>query len=283
MLRFLTAFSLFFGLTMGVSAQTFPTPATALVNDFAEMIDDASEARLTQTLASILEDTGAEITVVTLSSVRFYAQGTDITSYGKALFDQWRIGAEGEDTGVLLLVFRDDREIAITLGGAYGTDWDRAATRVIDEDILPVFRNGNFAAGLTSGIEGINDRIVAPFHTGGPASGAADSQGGLSIWAILAPLAAVIAGLIGWGRVRAARLAKEPCPQCGKPGLERERITLAPATETAQGKGENRVTCPSCGHVTATAFAIPIKTAKADDGDKFGGGKSGDGGASGKW
>ena len=43
------------------------------------------------------------------------------------------------------------------------------------------------------------------------------------------------------------------------------------------------MTCPSCGHVTATASVIPIKTAKADDGDKFGGGKSGGGGTSGKW
>ena len=281
MLRFITVLGLIFGLTVGADAQTYPTPTTSLVNDYAEMLDDASAARLTETLETMRTETGAEVTLLTLSSVQFYAQDTDIKTYGKALFDAWGIGAEGADTGVLLLVFRDDRELAITLGDAYGSDWDSAAARVIDEEILPVFRNGDFAAGIASGIEGINTRIVAPFHAGGPSGG---SEGdGLGIWAILGPIGAIIAGLFGWSRVRAARLAKEPCPQCGKPGMKRERITLQAASEMAEGRGENRITCLSCGHTTATPFVIPMVTAKPDDDEKFGGGKSGDGGASGKW
>ena len=282
MLRFIAVFGLIFGLSLGARAQTFPTPTTNFVNDYAEMLDDASVARLTQTLETIRADTGAEVTIVTLSSVRFYAQNMNIKTYGKALFDAWGIGAEGVDTGVLLLVFREDRELAITLGDAYGSDWDSAAARVINEDILPVFRNGDFAAGLASGIEGINTRIVAPFHAGGPSSDSGDG-GGLGIWAILGPIGAIIAALFGLSRLRAARLAKEPCPQCGKPGLKREKITLQAASEMAEGRGENRVTCLACSHTTATPFVIPMEIAQTESDDSFGGGKSGDGGAGGKW
>ncbi len=87
MLRFITTFALYLGLTLGATAQTYPTAATTSVNDFADMLDPASEIRLTETIATIRADTGAEITLVTLSSVQFYAQDTDIKTYAKALFD----------------------------------------------------------------------------------------------------------------------------------------------------------------------------------------------------
>ena len=110
---------------------------------------------------------------------------------------------------------------------------------------------------------------------------ASDGEGGNGLWYLLGGIGAVIAGLIGWGRVKAARLAATPCSSCGKTELSRERVVLNDATLEEEGDGEIRTICGACGHTTAEPFTISKKSPPKED--SFDGGKSDGGGASGKW
>ncbi len=72
--------------------------------------------------------------------------------------ESWQLGRKGVDDGVLLLVAKDDREVRIEVGyGLEGAIPDATANRVIDEFILPRFRESDYAGGITAGV----DRLIA--------------------------------------------------------------------------------------------------------------------------
>lgn len=161
MTRFLTflAALLFAG---AVHAQSYPTRASDGVNDFARIIDDETESRIAEKLATFASDHDTEVTIVTLSSLRFYAQDSTIDDYATGLFNDWAIGDADANTGILLIVFRDDRELRVEYGSGYNEDIQKQIDRVVDEDILPSFRTQDYAAGLESGVDGLLTRVISP-------------------------------------------------------------------------------------------------------------------------
>ena len=77
-------------------------------------------------------------------------QPEDIAQYTTRVFDQWQIGRKGVDDGVLLVVAKDDRRVRIEPGyGLEGAIPDAIANRVIQEYLVPRFRAGDYAGGIT--------------------------------------------------------------------------------------------------------------------------------------
>ncbi len=95
-----------------------------------------------------------------------------------------------------------------------------------------------------------------------PSLARAQDQGGMSNkiygYGFVIGLIAIVA-LGTWiaGRLRAARLARTPCPNCGRTGLVEEEISILAPTQSQSGKGERRTTCPHCGHVTIKQIVYP--------------------------
>ncbi len=267
-----------------VFAQVFPEPESTTVNDFAEMLSEDAEARITETLDDLEKDTGVEATIVTLSSVRFYANDLNVPEYATALFNNWGVGSEDNGDGVLLIVFRDDRQLRLELGTGYDAAAQDRAQNIVSEVIIPEFQNERFEAGIEAGATAIANQLVRNIPQAVPASSETESKSsGNALWYIIGGIGAAIAALIGWGRIKAAKLAATPCPNCGKTELSKERVVLKEATLDAQGSGETRTVCGACGHSTAEPFTIPKKTPPKSDKPEFDGGKSDGGGASGKW
>lgn len=261
-----------------LAAQTFPDPRNTAVNDYADMLPDEAEARITETLDDLTRDTKADVTIVTLSSVQFYAQNLSVADYGTALFNAWGIGDADRGDGILLLIFRDDQELRVELGEGFDDAAQDRAQSVVNELIIPEFKNGNFVDGIEAGATGIADRVVR--NTAAQLSTAEGGDSNL-LWYILGGVGAIIAAIFGLNRRAAAKLAATPCASCGVAGqLSKERVTITEATELEEGNGEIRTTCGACGHVVAEPFTISKIT---PDEDTFDGGKSDGGGASGKW
>ncbi|WP_373185536.1 YgcG family protein [Halopseudomonas sp.] len=121
---------------------------TGRVVDQAEMVDPATETRLTQMLAAHEQATGEQVVVVTLPDL----QGRSIEEFGVALGRAWGIGQADEDTGALLIVARDDRKIRIEVGyGLEGRLTDAQSSAIINSIITPAFRAGNFEQGIAEG------------------------------------------------------------------------------------------------------------------------------------
>lgn len=128
-------------------AQTFP-PLTGRVVDTANLLDAATEAELTRELAAFEQRSSDQVVVATVPDL----QGFDIADYGYRLGRAWRIGREGENNGAILLVSRDDRKVRIEVGyGLEGTLTDALSRLVIENDILPRFRTGDYSGGIRAG------------------------------------------------------------------------------------------------------------------------------------
>lgn len=268
--------------TQIATAQRFPDANTTAVNDFADMLPGDAETRITEILDTLEQDTGADATIVTLSSVRFYAQDMSVADYATALFNEWGIGDVEDGNGVLLIVFRDDKELRLEIGEGFDNAAQTRAKDVVDDDIIPLFAQGDMVGGIEAGANGIADHIVRNNRVSASnTADTGDAKDSNILWYILGGIGAFIAGIFGLNRRAAAKLAATPCPACGVAGqLEKSRVVLEEATEDQEGRGENRTTCGACGHIERESYTINrVKIEK----DEFQGGKSKGDGASGKW
>jgi uncharacterized protein len=131
-----------------VAATDFPSPR-GRVSDFAEVIDLAHAARITEISEELERRTGIQLAVVTIAS---YAPEGSIDDYAAGLFKAWGIGKAKEDNGLLLIMAASERRVRIEVG--YGLEpvvTDGRAGEIIDRDILPAFRRGEYGEGLLRG------------------------------------------------------------------------------------------------------------------------------------
>lgn len=283
------------GLTASMSlAQTYPSQSETPVTDDADLLPAVAEAELASRLVALEQQSNTDLAVVTLLSMALYTGGDDLDVYARNLMADWDMGAATNGRRVLVLVFKDDREMHVEINGDFSEAAIAAGTATVDDTFLPAFRQDEYPGGIAAGVEAIAAGLLfapAPAETAPEAPAAAeavaetetaaseDSEGGGNalIW-VGGVVAAIIAAIVGLNRRSAAKLAATPCPSCGKTGMTRSRVTLVEATETTEGSGETRLTCPSCGHVEATPFTISAKPAKEtppDDDAPKSGGKSG--------
>jgi uncharacterized protein len=140
-------------LVLLFSALALDFPAlTGRVVDDAGILDLQTRAALTQKLDEFETKTTDQLVVVTLKSL----QGTSIEDFGVELGRHWRIGQKDKNNGVLLIVAPNERKVRIEVGyGLEGALTDAVSRLIIENAITPRFRAGDFAGGITRGVDDI--------------------------------------------------------------------------------------------------------------------------------
>lgn len=148
-------FFYFFFIAFASFAQTFPERPNRLVNDYTSTLSADEISRLEQKLTAFNDSTSTQIAVVLIKSL----EGYDVADYGAGLAETWGIGNVGKDkknNGVLLLASLGDRRVTIQTGyGVEGALPDAIARRIIENEITPNFKNGNYFAGLNEGTDAV--------------------------------------------------------------------------------------------------------------------------------
>ena len=132
------------------------------VRDLAGMLDEATKQRIQEKCDRLLSETATPIIVITIDSMAARgAPGLRIETFATLLFDQWGIGQatindQDWNTGILLLVSRDDRKARIELGGGWARREDGLCREIMDDHIIPEFKKGDFAAGIEAGVNGLD-------------------------------------------------------------------------------------------------------------------------------
>lgn len=134
---------------VGADALLDSLPAgTNLVHDCVGVFSAAQKADLESFLRSVEGATTAEIAVVVVPTIR----DTDIDTAAGKLFSLWGIGKKDKDNGLLLLAAIEDRKIRIEVGyGLEGALPDARTGRILDEQVIPRFKEQKFAEGLIAG------------------------------------------------------------------------------------------------------------------------------------
>jgi len=128
-------------------------PLSGRVVDQTGTLTSGDIARLTQTLKDFEARKGSQVAVLIVPTT---APET-IEQYSIRVAEAWKIGRKKIDDGALLVIAKDDRKLRIEVGyGLEGALTDVTARRIIDEIITPKFKSGDFAGGISAGI----DRII---------------------------------------------------------------------------------------------------------------------------
>ncbi len=138
------------GIVDGAPAEVAVPPLKARVTDLTGTLNREQQALLEQQLAQFEAQKGAQIGVLLLPTT----QPETIEAFAVRVQEAWRLGRKGVDDGVLLVVAKDDRALRIEVGyGLEGVLPDAIAKRIIEDDITPQFRKGDYYAGISAGVK----------------------------------------------------------------------------------------------------------------------------------
>ena len=145
---------LFIACLLPLVASAADIPALkARVTDVTGTLNGQQSAALEQTLAEFEARKGAQIAVLLVPT----SQPETIEQYAVRVFESWKLGRKGVDDGALLVIAKNDRKLHIEVGyGLEGILPDAVAKRIIDDDIVPRFKQGDFYGGIRAG----TDRVM---------------------------------------------------------------------------------------------------------------------------
>ncbi len=131
----------------------FPKPV-GHVNDFANVIPAATEKKIAAICLEVKQKTGAEIAILTVETIGDQ-QYTDYTI--RLLEDEnWQLGEQGKDNGVLIFQTVQERKFRIEVGyGLEGIIPDGLAGEIRDGYVFPFFKKGDYGNGLLAGTQAI--------------------------------------------------------------------------------------------------------------------------------
>ncbi len=151
----------FFGMVLAMALALWPLLAAAdpvfpdlrgRVVDDANLLSASDKSAITVDLKALEDKSSDQLVVVTLPSL----QGYPIEEFGYKLGRNWGIGTAKLNNGVLLIVAPNERKVRIEVGtGLEGTLTDALSRIVIENSILPRFRDGDFPGGIKNGVRDI--------------------------------------------------------------------------------------------------------------------------------
>ncbi|SRR5690554_588588 len=247
-----------FGLSQTADIPEMPDKETSYYDFDTNVLSEAEKNHITQKLLNYADSTSTQIVVVTLPSTK----GEYINRYATDLAHKWGIGQKDKDNGILLLVAVEDRKVSIATG--YGTEHlltDALSRRIIETQILPEFRNGNYFAGIDKGTTSIM-QIMSGEYKNNKTQG-----GGISVVALFMVFIFVVFVLILASRGKGGRNGGN------SGGLDLGDIIILSSMGRSSGRGG----------FFGGGFGGGGSFGGGGFGGGFGGGGFGGGGASGSW
>ncbi len=151
---------LFMLVHSALGAQDFPERSGSLVTDFTSTLSTQELSGLESKLVAFNDSTSTQIAVVIIQSTGSY----EISEYAVQLFNKWGIGQKKNNNGVLVLVAKEDRKVFINTGyGIEGALPDALCKRIVERDIVPNFKLGQFYDGIDAAVNSIMSLVSGEY------------------------------------------------------------------------------------------------------------------------
>lgn len=131
------------------------------VYQYTPVLSESQEVALEQKLIRYSDTTSTQIVVIIIPSTL----GENINYLGAQWGHEWGIGQSKKDNGILILLAKDDRKIAISTG--YGVEHlltDAMSRRIIEQDIIPYFKRDDYYGGLNRGVDAIFEIMTGEYE-----------------------------------------------------------------------------------------------------------------------
>lgn len=157
------------------SSQTgYPQRIDPVINDFAQVLTLTEADKIHSVLSELRTKHSVEVVVVTVDSFQKYeTSDSSFERFATNLFNTWGIGNAERNDGVLILLSINDRAVRIELGAGYSRRYDAVMQHIIDQSMLPQFKNGQYGEGLYQGSRSLVTQLMAnsPQSTAGTRRG----------------------------------------------------------------------------------------------------------------
>ncbi|TDQ10380.1 TPM domain-containing protein [Pedobacter metabolipauper] len=161
-------------------AQEFPAKPGKLVNDYTNTLSSSQVQQLEQKLVAFNDSTSTQIAIAIVKTVGDY----DINEYTLELGRKWGVGQAGKNNGIMIVVAVGDRKISIQTGyGLEGVLPDVYSKRIIENDIKPYFKAGDYYQGLEAGTNAIIKYTKGEYKEERPKK--SKNKGGFPVGAII--------------------------------------------------------------------------------------------------
>src|SRR4051812_46414199 len=125
-------------------------PLVGRVVDQTGTLGSGDVAALNQTIRDFEARKGSQVAVLIVLTT----DGEAIEQFSLRVAEAWKIGRKKIDDGAVLVIAKNDRHLRIEVGyGLEGALTDVTTKRIIDEDITPKFKSGDFAGGISAGVD----------------------------------------------------------------------------------------------------------------------------------
>lgn len=168
----------------GIPEKTNPP---RLVNDFAGLLSDNNLQELEDKLEAYNDSTSTQICIVTVKSIGDYS----IEDYAVRLGRKWGVGQKDKNNGILITVAKEERKVDIEIGyglESYITDYD--SKHIIDELIVPAFKQSNYYEGLDDAVNRIIGQLQGTYTN--DSYGSSGSNDSIPTWVIIVIIIIVV-------------------------------------------------------------------------------------------
>ena len=155
-------------------AQPIPQPMSPprLVNDYAHLFSGEQQQALEDSLVAFDRATSTQIAVVTVNDLEGYAAA----EYATRILEQWGVGSKEHDNGVVMLLKPRNRygsgEVFIAVGyGLEGALPDITAGRIIDGEMMPYLREGDYYRAVAAGTAAVRAAVRGEYKADGNRKG----------------------------------------------------------------------------------------------------------------
>jgi uncharacterized protein len=147
------------------AAEVIPPKPDRYFNDYANVVSREVAQRFNEQLAQFERDTSDQVVVAVFPKMQ---SDSDVADYTQRVAKAWGVGQKDGRNGVVLFVFIQDRKMFIQVGyGLEGALPDATAFDITERNIKPLFRSGNYEAGLATGIDLICKAIRGEYKGSG--------------------------------------------------------------------------------------------------------------------
>jgi len=159
------------------AAEVIPPAPKLYFNDYAQVVSTATASQLNQALEDFEKESSDQIVVAVFPKMQ---SDSSIEDYTVRVARAWKAGQQNVNNGVVLFVFIQDRNMYIQVGyGLEGKLPDALCKRIIEDEIKPHFKSGDYSTGLTAGVQSIIEATKGEYRGTGRTVADGRGQGSL--------------------------------------------------------------------------------------------------------